>query len=98
MSIGHVWPALAIRDTSPAPGRKAPKKRGKPTRATDAQVHEMRWLWDFGGWSLQRLMSHYGYPYQYTYDIAVGVTRVGRIVRRDDFPPGFVPAQVRKDV
>lgn len=96
MTISHVLPEVM---GSYKPEQKPQKKRvnrgydidrgwGGKTVLTDSAIKEIRWLYEFGGWSLKDIQMAYGLSYQYAYNISVYAARSKVNVKREDFPIG----------
>lgn len=92
---GAYTPTPVKRKKRKETGYKLHRTEGKKDhcKLTDQQVAEARWMFDFGGWNLNRVRLHYGLTYHYAAALLSGQTRTTvRVLARRDRPHGFSPA------
>ena len=104
MSVGHLLPPVAGSYTPPPRPKKRMSHRGYDlgrvknyrTLLTDHQVLEARWLVEFGGWSYDRVVRHYGLDAGYAQRLMSYATRSKLFPKASDFPRGYQPSPVVK--
>lgn len=99
MAVQHTLLKVLGTYTPDPPKRRVISNRGynvnrnpkRKTRLTDHQALEARWLVEFGGWTWQMAIEHYGISYGYARSLFVYQTRSKIYPKAGDFPSGYCP-------
>lgn len=104
MSVGHLLPPISGGYIPTPRPKKRVSNRGYDlgrvkkyrTLLTDHQVLEARWLVEFGGWTHDRVVHHYGLSAEYVHRLMNYATRSKLFPKESDFPKGYQPSQIVK--
>lgn len=106
MTVSHIYPKIGgaykpepyvRRKPKPSKGYKLEHRPGPKGELSESEVREMRWMYDYGGWSLKQVQDHWGLAYHKAYMlIVVGSLRSKIVPKPDDFPNGHTPAPMEK--